>query len=59
MGSNQFKVDVPRYIDLYLQGRLLLDEMVSARVALPTINDGFAILSSGRATRVVADIGCL
>lgn len=58
-GSNQFKVDVPRYIDLYLQGRLLLDGMVSERVTLHTINDGFKTLISGSATRVVADVGRL
>lgn len=57
MGSNQFKTDVPRYVGLYLQGRLLLDEMVSARVSLSDINDGFTMLAEGRATRVVADIG--
>jgi len=57
MGSNQFKVDVPRYIDLYLQGRLLLDEMVSEHVTLDRLNEGFHSLGSGSATRVVADIG--
>ena len=30
MGSNRFKVDMPRYVDMYLQGRLKLDELVSA-----------------------------
>ena len=29
MGSNRFRVDMPRYIDLYKQGRLDLDRMVS------------------------------
>ena len=29
MGSNRFRVDMPRYIDLYLQGRLKLDEMIT------------------------------
>ncbi|HLF77234.1 MAG TPA: Zn-dependent alcohol dehydrogenase, partial [Dehalococcoidia bacterium] len=31
MGSNRFKVDMPKYIDFYLQGRLKLDEMISQR----------------------------
>src|SRR5262249_17093169 len=31
MGSNRFKVDMPRYIDLYRQGRLRLDEMITRR----------------------------
>ena len=30
MGSNRFKVDMPRYIDFYRQGRLKLDEMITA-----------------------------
>ena len=29
MGSNRFKVDMPKYIDFYLQGRLKLDEMIT------------------------------
>ena len=31
MGSNRFKVDMPHYIDLYRQGRLKLDEMITRR----------------------------
>ena len=34
MGSNNFRTDMPRYADLYMQGRLKLDELVSARVSL-------------------------
>ena len=30
MGTNRFRVDMPRYIELYLQGRLKLDEMITA-----------------------------
>lgn len=56
MGSNQFKVDIPHYVDLYLQGRLLLDEMVSDRLPFAQINQGFALLAAGRATRVVVDM---
>ncbi|MCW2757892.1 MAG: alcohol dehydrogenase [Nocardioidaceae bacterium] len=56
MGSNQFKVDIPRYVDLYLQGRLLLDEMVTDRLPFNQINEGFALLAAGRATRVVVDM---
>ena len=32
MGSNRFRMHMPRYIDLYLQGRVKLDEMIT-RVA--------------------------
>lgn len=53
MGSNRFRVDMPRYVDLYLQGRLKLDEMVSARIKLDEINDGFAALQRADTARSV------
>jgi len=53
MGSNRFRIDMPRYIDLYLQGRLKLDELVSARIRLEEINDGFAAMKTGEVARSV------
>jgi S-(hydroxymethyl)glutathione dehydrogenase/alcohol dehydrogenase len=53
MGSNRFRQDMPRYIDLYLDGRLKLDELVSARIALDDVNDGFAAMTRGEVARSV------
>ena len=53
MGSNRFRVDMPRLIEFYLQGRLHLQEMVSARIGLGEINEGFAALKSGGVARSV------
>jgi S-(hydroxymethyl)glutathione dehydrogenase/alcohol dehydrogenase len=53
MGSNRFRVDMPRYVDLYLQGRLKLDELVSARIGLDDVNDGFKKLQGGEIARSV------
>ena len=53
MGSNQFKIDMPRYVDLYLQGRLLLDELVSNQIRLDEVNEGFATLKEGTVARSV------
>ncbi len=53
MGSNRFRVDMPRYVDLYMQGRLKLDELVSARIKLDEINDGFAAMKAGSVARSV------
>ena len=53
MGSNRFRVDMPRYIDLYMQGRLKLDELVSARIKLDQINDGFKAMKAGSVARSV------
>jgi S-(hydroxymethyl)glutathione dehydrogenase/alcohol dehydrogenase len=53
MGSNRFRQDMPRYIDLYLGGRLKLDELVSARISLDAINDGFDAITRGEVARSV------
>ena len=53
MGSNQFRTDAPRYVDLYRQGRLKLDELVSARVSLEDVNSAFAEMQRGEVARSV------
>jgi S-(hydroxymethyl)glutathione dehydrogenase/alcohol dehydrogenase len=53
MGSNRFRVDMPRYIDLYLDGRLKLDELVSRRIGLDEVNDGFDAMKAGEVARSV------
>ena len=53
MGSNRFKIDVPRYVEMYLDGRLDLDNMISNRLDLADINDGFARIQSGQGARNV------
>jgi len=53
MGSNEFRVDMPRYIDFYLDGRLRLDEMISARIPLDEINGAFDAMRKGTAARQV------
>lgn len=53
MGSNRFRVDMPRYVDLYLDGRLKLDELVSARISLDDVNDGFEKMKQGSVARSV------
>jgi alcohol dehydrogenase len=45
--------DVPRYIDLYRQGRLPVDKLLSGRLRLADINHGFDLLHEGRAIRQV------
>ena len=53
MGSNQFRTDMPRYADLYLQGRLKLDELVSARISLDDVNAAFEEMQRGSVARSV------
>jgi S-(hydroxymethyl)glutathione dehydrogenase / alcohol dehydrogenase len=53
MGSNQFRTDIPNLVRMYLDGRLKLDEMVSARLKLPEINEGYDTLKRGEVARQV------
>jgi S-(hydroxymethyl)glutathione dehydrogenase/alcohol dehydrogenase len=53
MGSNRFRFDMPKYVDFYLAGRLNLDDLLSHRLALAEINEGFAALERGEVARSV------
>ena len=46
-------IDMPFFIQLYRQGRLKLDELVSARIGLDDINDGYAEMKKGEIARSV------
>ena len=53
MGSNRFRTDIPRYLEFYRQGRLLLDEMVTRRGRLDDINEAFRAMKAGEVARTV------
>lgn len=53
MGSNRFRIDMPRYAELYLQGRLRLDELVTARVPFDGLNGALDALARGDGARSV------
>jgi S-(hydroxymethyl)glutathione dehydrogenase/alcohol dehydrogenase len=52
-GSTNFKRDIPMYAELYLQGRMNLDDLVSKKIALRDVNEGYAALKDGSLNRVV------
>lgn len=45
--------DIPRYIDLYMQGRLPVNKLLTGRLRLDEINHGFDLLREGKAIRQV------
>jgi S-(hydroxymethyl)glutathione dehydrogenase/alcohol dehydrogenase len=55
MGGNRFRVDMPRLLSLWRQGRLKLDHLISGRLKLEQINDGFDALKSGAPVRQLID----
>ncbi len=53
MGGGSFFLEVPRYVDFYLNGILMLDEMISATLPLEKIMDAFEAMKSGSVARSV------
>ncbi len=53
MGANRFTEDIPNFADLYLQGRLELDGLISQRLPLDRVNEGFASIRRGDVIRAV------
>ena len=45
--------DIPRYVDLYSQGRLPVNKLLTGRLRLEEINHGFDLLNEGKAIRQV------
>jgi S-(hydroxymethyl)glutathione dehydrogenase/alcohol dehydrogenase len=52
-GSTNAKRDIPMYADLYLQGRMNLDDLVSQTISLRDVNEGYESLKGGSLNRVV------
>jgi S-(hydroxymethyl)glutathione dehydrogenase/alcohol dehydrogenase len=53
MGSTRLGVDVPRLIARYQEGRLELDELITARYPLEQINEAIVAMEGGEALRNV------
>ena len=57
MSSDRFRVDMPRHIEFYQQGRLLLDEMVTRTGTLDDLNEAFRAMRAGEVARTVLTMG--
>ncbi|KHK90323.1 zinc-dependent alcohol dehydrogenase family protein [Novosphingobium malaysiense] len=49
--------DIPRYMDLYRRGRLPIDRLMTDKIGLEDINEGFDRLHEGKVVRLVVDFG--
>ncbi len=57
MGSNRFRVDMPYYVDLYMEGRLKLDEITSCHIGLDGLDDAFDEMRGGSVGRSIVVFG--
>ena len=51
MGSSVVRQDVPKFIQLYKQGKLPVDKLRSGNIGLEELNKGFDKLAAGEAVR--------
>lgn len=56
-GSSNVQRDVPRLLELYGDGRLKLDELISRTITLDEVNDAFDAMTTGEVARQVIDYG--
>ena len=50
-GSSRPRRDFPKLANLYMDGKLLLDEMITDRMSIEEINKGFDELEKGNLAR--------
>jgi Zn-dependent alcohol dehydrogenase len=55
MGSTRPSIDIPKLVELYLAGKLKLDELITARYPLEQLDAAIVDMEQGRALRNVID----
>ena len=57
MGSNRFRVDMPRLLNSWKKGGLKLDHLISSHIKLDDNNEGYTNLKEGHVLRQLIDFG--
>ena len=52
-GGARGRTDVPKLVDWYMEGKLAIDDMITHRLALEDINQGFELMKRGESIRSV------
>lgn len=55
LGGHVPRLDIPEYMGLYQAGRLPVDQLITHRLTLDQINDGFERLAAGKAVRQIIE----
>jgi S-(hydroxymethyl)glutathione dehydrogenase/alcohol dehydrogenase len=57
MGSNRFRVDMPKLLNAWKKGHLKLDHLITSHIKLDEINEGYQKLKGGHVLRQLIDFG--
>jgi S-(hydroxymethyl)glutathione dehydrogenase/alcohol dehydrogenase len=55
-GSVRPQIDFPLIVDLYMEGRIKLDELITRRYGLADINEAFRAMEAGEVARGILDL---
>jgi S-(hydroxymethyl)glutathione dehydrogenase/alcohol dehydrogenase len=55
MGSNRFRVDMPKLLNAWRKGDLKLDHLISSHIKLDEINEGYTKLKGSEVLRQLID----
>src|SRR5262249_29996191 len=55
-GSARPQVDFPKIVDLYMEGKIKLEELITRRFGLDEINEAFRAMEAGEVARGVLDL---
>jgi S-(hydroxymethyl)glutathione dehydrogenase/alcohol dehydrogenase len=54
-GGARGRTDVPRIVDWYMEGKLRIDELITHKLPLERINEGFELMERGESIRSVVE----
>ncbi|MCY4327591.1 MAG: zinc-binding dehydrogenase, partial [Rhodobacteraceae bacterium] len=54
-GGARGRTDVPRIVDWYMDGKIEIDPMITHKLSLGSINDGFDLMHAGQSIRSVVE----
>jgi S-(hydroxymethyl)glutathione dehydrogenase / alcohol dehydrogenase len=54
-GGARGRTDVPRIVDWYMNGRIYIDDLITHKLPLERINEGFDLMHEGKSIRAVVE----
>jgi len=54
-GGARGRTDVPKIVDWYMQGKIEIDPMITHKLSLDEINEGFELMHAGKSIRAVVE----
>jgi S-(hydroxymethyl)glutathione dehydrogenase/alcohol dehydrogenase len=54
-GGARGRTDVPKIVDWYMEGKIAIDELITHRLSLARINEGFDLMRAGKSIRAVVE----